>query len=284
MPVELHPITTADLPAVARFMHENLNSKVSTSAWINALRVPWTVSAPNHGYFLTSEGGVAGAYLAYYSQRTIDGKSVRICNLGAWCVEDSHRAQGLRLLMSLLRQRGYHFTDFSPSGNVVPLNRKLGFIDLDTTTTLLPNLPWPTPGGARISADPTEIESVLIGPERRIYDDHCATSAARHLLLLRGDESCYVVFRKDSRKGIRAFASILYVGDKPLFQRMIRPVGSHLLLHHGAVATLMERRVVGGAPRGAMALSRSRPKMYKSDTLTPDQIDYLYSELTCLEW
>ncbi|MHC3000555.1 GNAT family N-acetyltransferase [Microbacterium sp. HJ5] len=284
MPVELNPITTADLPAVARFMHENLNASVSTDAWITALRVPWTVSAPNHGYFLSSDGEVAGAYLAYYSERTIDGKPVQFCNLGAWCVHDSHRAQGLRLLMSLLRQSGYHFTDFSPSGNVVPLNRKLGFIDLDTTTRLLVNLPWPTRGGARISSAPAEIESVLVGPERRIYEDHRATSAARHLLLLSGDESCYVVFRRDSRKGIRAFASMLYVGNKPLFQRMIRPVGSHLLLQHGVAATLLESRVVGEAPRGSIALTRSRPKMYKSDALTPDQIDYLYSELTCLEW
>ena len=36
------------------------------------------------------------------------------------------------------------------------------------------------------------------------------------------------------------------------------------------------------APDGP--LSRARPKMFKSDTLTADQIDYLYSELTCLEW
>lgn len=284
MPVELRPITTADLPAVGHFMHENLNGRVAASAWIDALKVPWTVSAPNHGYFLRSDGEVVGAYLAYYSERTIEGKTEKFCNLGAWCVHDSHRAQGLRLLMSLLRQRGYHFTDFSPSGNVVPLNRKLNFADLDTTTTLILNIPWPTRGGARISSDPALLDSVLMGPERGIYDDHRTTRAARHLLLLSGDESCYVIFRRDRRKRVRAFASILYVGDKPLFQRMIRPLGSHLLLQHGALATLLESRVVGGPPKGSIALSRSRPKMYKSDTLTADQIDYLYSELTCLEW
>ena len=284
MPVALSPITDADVPAVARFLHENLNDRVDTAAWAGALAVPWTVSAPNHGYFLRSEGEVVGAYLAYYSDRTIDGRTERFCNLGAWCVSDSHRAQGLRLLTSLLRQPGYHFTDFSPSGNVVPLNRKLGYVDLDTTTTLLPNFPWPPPRGARITGDPEELESVLTGHERRIYDDHRTTSAARHLLLLCGDESCYVVFRKDSRKRVRAFASILYVGNTRLFQRMVRPLGGHLLLHHGALATLLESRVVGGAPPGGIPLSRARPKMFKSDTLTADQIDYLYSELTCLEW
>ena len=41
------------------------------------------------------------------------------------------------------RQDGYHFTDLSPSGNVVALNRRLGFTQLDTATALVPNLPWP---------------------------------------------------------------------------------------------------------------------------------------------
>jgi hypothetical protein len=284
MPVALSPITQADVPAVARFLHENLNDRVDTDAWASALAVPWAVAAPNHGYFLRNDGEVVGAYLAYYSDRTIDGRLERFCNLGAWCVSDDHRAQGLRLLTSLLRQPGYHFTDFSPSGNVVPLNRKLGYVDLDTTTTLLPNIPWPAPRGTLITDDPGALESSLSVGERKIYDDHRTTSAARHLLLLRGDESCYVVFRKDSRKRVRAFASILYVGNKPLFQRMVRPLGSHLLLRHGAFATLLESRVVGGAPQGAIRLSRARPKMFKSETLTADQIDYLYSELTCLEW
>lgn len=284
MSVELNPITAADLPAVGRYLQENLNGRVDAAAWADALEVPWAVSAPNRGYFLTSDGDVVGAYLAYYSDRTIDGRLERFCNLGAWCVDERFRAQGVRLLMALLRQRGYHFTDFSPSGNVVPLNRKLRFVDLDTTAALIPNIPWRTPPGARISSEPALLESVLQGPERKIYDDHRATSAARHLLLLSGDDHCYVVFRKDSRKHVRAFASILYVGNQPLFRQLLRPFTSHLLLHHGAAATLLESRVAGEPPSGSIRLPRSRPKMYKSDTLSPDQIDYLYSELTCLEW
>ncbi|WP_298944431.1 hypothetical protein [uncultured Microbacterium sp.] len=284
MAVELGPITDADLPAVARFLNENLNHRVSAAAWTGALQVPWAVAAPNHGYFLRSDGDVVGAYLAYYSQRVVGGRVEQFCNLGAWCVLDSHRAQGLRLLMSLLRQKGYHFTDFSPSGNVVPLNRKLNFVDLDTTTVIMPNLPWPTFGRVRVSDDPAVLASVLTGADKKIYEDHRETRAAKHVVLVSGDEVCYVVFRKDTRKGVRAFASILHVGDAALFRRGIRPLGSHLLLRHGVVATLLEPRVVGGKPSGAILLPRGRPKMFKSDTLSASDIDYLYSELTCLEW
>jgi hypothetical protein len=47
---------------------------------------------------------------------------------------------------------------------------------------------------------------------------------------------------------------------------------------------LVERRVAGGSVPGGRMLNRSRPKMFRSKTLTPEQVSYLYSELTCLAW
>jgi hypothetical protein len=283
--VEHGPITSADVPAVAQFMRANLNRRVSEAAWSRALNVPWSVASPNHGYFLRDSGSVVGAYLAYYSDREIAGVSQRFCNLGAWCVLESHRFQGLRLLTSLLDQRGYHFTDLSPSGNVVELNRRLKFSELDTTTALVPNLPaTPSSRGCRISAAPEVLRATVSGRDEQIYRDHRDTAAARHVVLTSGSESCYVMFRKDTRKRLRIFASILHVGNPEMFRRLAGRLGSHLLMRHGAVATLVELRVTGGPPAGSFTLTNSRPKMFKSPSLGPEQIDYLYSELTCLEW
>lgn len=283
MAVELSPITGVDLPAVGRFLHANLNSRVPAEQWARAVDVPWDVDAPNHGYVLRDGPEVVGAYLAYYSTRTVAGRPEQFCNLGAWCVLEDYRAQGLRLLTSLLRQRGYHFTDFSPSGNVVELNRKLRFTDLDTTTVLLPNLPWPG-RRVRVSDRPADLDAALRGADLEIYRDHRRAAAAHHVLLGLAGETCYVVFRKDTRKRVRTFASILHVGNAGLFRRAVRPLGGYLLRRHGLAATLMELRVVGGRPPGTFLLPRARPKMFKSDTLTAEQVDYLYSELTCLPW
>lgn len=285
MAVELAPITDADVPAVAQFLHENLNTRVPVAAWTRAMRMRWADDAPNHGYFLAADDQVVGANLAFYSDRTIDGRTERFCNLGAWCVLDEHRAQGVKLPLALLRQRGYHFTDLSPSGNVVALNRKLKFVDLDTTTAIVPATPWPTArGSVRVSADAEELAASLTGADRQIYDDHRAAAAANHLLITAGRESCYVMFRKDTRKRVRAFATVLHVGNPDLFRRAVRPLGNHLLLHHAAVATLVETRLAGGQPTGATLVSNPRPKMFRSDSLDADNIDYLYSELTCLPW
>src|SRR5262245_23889017 len=116
--VEVEPITDADIRTVAEFLHQKMASDVTAADWRRAMSPPWDVEQPNHGYLLRANGNVVGAYLAFYSERLVNGRRRRICNLGAWGVDDESRATGLQLIRSLLRQRGYTFTDLSPSGSV----------------------------------------------------------------------------------------------------------------------------------------------------------------------
>jgi hypothetical protein len=285
-PVRVEPISTTDIPAVARFLHENLNDRVAADAWEQALQVPWKVSSPNHGFLLRDPNGdIAGTNLAFYSERTIDGQRRRFCNLGAWCVLPQYRFHSLKLIKALLAQDGYEFTDLSPSGNVVPVNTRLGFSFLDTATALAPALPWPTlPGRGGISADPSLIEDTLTGDDLQIYRDHAGAAAARHVVLTRGERYCYVIFRADRRKNLPLFASLLYVSDPDLFHAMQFRFRSHLLTSHGVLAMLAELRVAGRRPALSRMLANPRRKMFRSVDLTADQIDYLYSELTCLSW
>jgi len=286
MGVRVSPISDSDVPAVAEFLHRNLNDRVPAEAWARAVDVPWKVAAPNHGFQLrTDDGAVVGVYLAFYSDRTIGDEVRRFCNLGAWCVLPEHRFHSLRLLKALLAQECDVFTDLSPSGNVVPVNTRLGFRFLDTATILVPNLPWPPwPGGGAVTGDRRVIERSLSGGELQIYQDHADCAAARHLLLTRGDETCHVVFRKDRRKGLPVFASILYVSNPALFRRMARQVSRHLVLRHGALATLAELRVVGGRLPAGRMLSTPRRKMVHGTGFEDHDVDYLYSELACVSW
>ena len=284
MAVRVTPITTSDVPRVAEFLHTNLNSRVSVDSWQRALDVPWKVDAPNHGFMLVDDSqNVVGALLAFYSERTVDGRPERFCNLGAWCVLPDHRFHSLKLLKAALAQEGLHFTDLSPSGNVVGINERLKFAYLDTTTALAVNLPWPSITG-RVSSNRRVIEDTLTGRDLELYRDHAGTAAAHHVVLRRGDEWCYVVFRRDRRKNLPLFASLLYVSNPDLFRRMARPFARHLLLRHRIPATLVEQRVAGHRPWPSIQLRAPRRKMFRSATLAPEQIDYLYSELACVAW
>ena len=285
MTLELAPITDADTIAVADFLHTNLNTRVPVSAWTRAMSVPWKVDAPNHGFMLRDGQCVVGAHLAFYSKRIVAGQVEQFCNLGAWCVLPDFRFHSVRLLKALLAQDGYHFTDLSPSGNVAQLNIRLKFQSLDTSTALIPNLPWPTLNlRMRISTDPEVIERTLGGPELDIYRDHAQAAAVHHLVVLRGSESCYVMFRKASRKKLPLFAAILHVSNVELFRRAILPISRYLLIHYRVLATLAELRIVRYRPCPSLMLHVSRPKMYRSSTLEPTQIDDLYSELVCVPW
>jgi hypothetical protein len=286
MAVSIRPIEDDDLADVAEFFHAHLNRRVPTGAWIDAFTPPWTCEQPNHGFMLVDEAEVVGAYAALYSERTVGGRRERICNLAAWCVREDHRVHSLRLLRSLLAQDGYTFTDLSPSGNVVPLNIRLGFTELDTTTVLLPTLPWPTRGGVRVTSDPDIIRDTLSGDQLDLYRAHAGLAAACHIVVVDRDRWCWVVFRMDRRKRLPpVFASILHVSDQTLFRRRVRAISGYLLLHHGAVAMLAERRVTGRLPvRPAFTLRSPRRRMFRSATMSADEVDYFYSELMCLSW
>jgi len=177
-------------------------------------------------------------------------------------VIDEYRSIGLRLLNALLAQQGYNFTDLSPSGNVVPLNTRLKFSHLDVTTALVPNLPWPFwSARVRVISEPQEIARILHGRDLEIYRDHVRTAAAQHVVVVKDDVPCYVMFRRIRRKNLPLFASILYVGNRELFAVIAHYVFRHLMFRHGIPATLAELRVVGNRPKPSIMLKSPRPKM-----------------------
>jgi hypothetical protein len=164
----------------------------------------------------------------------------------------------------------------------VSIYTRLKFRFLDTSTVFVPNVPWPNLSHrTRISADPDIIASTLAGAELELYRDHAQATAARHLVLIRGGDSCYVMFREQRVKHVPC-AWILHVGNPELFRRVIGPLTRHLLVRHGLLVTLADLPLFGHRPRLSLMLPGWRPKMYRSARLEPGQIDCLYSELVCV--
>jgi hypothetical protein len=281
MTVELTPITDADVAAVAEFLRVNYKDRIPWAR--SGLAGPWKVEAPNHGFMLRDGQRIVGAFLAFYSERPIAGRVERFCDLGTWFVLPNFRFHSLRLIKAILAQEGYHFTALTPSDAAVSINTRFKFRSLDTCAALIPNLPWPSlPGRTRISADPDVIESTLAGIELELYRDHAQALAARHVALIRGQESCYVMYRETRYKGV-PLAVIVHVSNPELFHSAMNPLTRHLLLRHRLLATLAELRFIG--PRPALSFRVSPwSRMYRSDSLEPDQIDDLYSELVCVPW
>jgi hypothetical protein len=219
----------------------------------------------------------------FYSEHLIAGRVERFCNVSSWCVLPEFRFHSLQLLKAVLAQDGYHFTNLTPTEKVMSINTRFEFRSFDTSAALVPNLPWPSlPGRTRISADPDIIGSTLTGTELKLYRDHAQALAARHLVLIRVKDSCYVMYREMRHKSV-PFAAILHVSNPELFHRAVIPLTRHLLARHRLLATRAELRFIGHKPPLALKVA-SWPKMYRSASLEPDQIDDLYSELVCVPW
>ena len=283
--LDLRAIGQEDVGSIARFLSTHLNTRVPPDRWRPVLEPPWASAAPNRGFQLVDPEGVVGAYVAVYSQREIAGSTVRFCNLAAFCVREDQRAHSLRLIRPLLAQPGFVFTDLSPSGAVVDLDRRLGFRPLDTATRLVVNVPR-TPGrGIRISSDPAVVRETLQGADAAIHRDHADAPAAHHVVVTSGADYAYVVYRRDRRRGRRLFASPLFAGgDRDLLRAQWGALCGHFLTRGRLPFTLAEARVLGFEPPRGVQLAHPRPKMLKGDGVAPEDVDHLYSELALLEW
>jgi hypothetical protein len=281
MPVELSPITEADLPRVAEFLHATFphEPQESAASWERGLHSPWPDDPPNWGFMAQDSGAIVGAYIAHYSEQQVDGRPERFCNLGVWNVLPDYRMHSIRLLKAILGQDGYHFTDLTPAENVVALNTRLGFRELDTKGFVAPCLPWPTlPGGASVTSDPARLEQALTGRDLATYRDHCGAAGLRHVAIVDGAECCYVVLRPD-RQGRLPVLTVLHVSVPTLLSRNARKFARHLLAHHRVFAYVAEGRVARFRPRFSFALRSPQTRMFRSDRLGADDIDYLYSEM-----
>ena len=248
--------------------------------------MPWDVDAPNAGFMLLDGDTVVGAHLAFYSERTIDGRRERFCNLGAWCVLPEHRFHGLRLLKALLAQDGYHFTDLSPSGNVVPLNERLGFRCSTPRTALVPEPAVAVAAGPRrISADPAVIERTLTGRELELYRDHRGTTRPATSCSIRGER---VVLRRLPQGPAQEPPAVrLDPAREP--PRPVPAAGAAARPPPAAAPRRARRSLTSSASSSTARAGRSRlrsprRKMFRSPRLEPAQIDYLYSELVCVSW
>lgn len=286
----LRELRDADLPAAGRFLTQHLNPGVPEAEWTRYLTPSWPDAGDVRGYLLEGPDGIVGLQAVFASERDLGSARVSVRNLGALCVAPDYRSQALRLVRAALGSSpDCVFTDLSPSGAVIALNERLGFTHLDTRTALVAPCPWPRVlswGGARarVVSDPSRIRLRLSPPEVRILDDHGTAAAAHHVLLEGAGRSCYVMFRRDRRKGLNVFASILHVSDPEALRVLMPALTRHLLRRHRVVATLAELRIVKHRPVASLLLAKARPKMVRNRTGRPVEVDYLYSELTCVAW
>ena len=211
--ITVRPITPADVARGRRVPARATSTSASPAdAWARALDVPWEVEQPNAGFMLLD--GDDGRrrpprVLLRAHHRRPDRALLQPRRLvraarpplpRAAPAEGAARPGRLPLHRPLAqRQRRRRSTSSSASSSSTRRPRSC------------PNLPWPSrPGRDTISSDPALLERTLTGAELRALPRPRGRRGGPPPAAQRGDEHwCYVVFRKDRRKGLPLFASIL---------------------------------------------------------------------------
>jgi hypothetical protein len=278
---QITPITAADLDEIGRFLHENLNRRISVADWIGSLTHPWSESRPNYGMQLRDDGKLVGVLCAIYSDQTIDGRVEKFCNPHSWCVLEAYRNQGIGLVLSVVKQRGYHYTMLTPNPKVAEIFRHLRFKDLADGFVIFPNLPIPSFGGTAV-ADPAHIGEHLDAATRHDYELHRDIRWLRFVAFGKPGDMCLVAYKPNRWKKMRG-ARIIFVSDPSAFERHRHLLQSYLFWRQGMLVSHVESRFLSVVPRLAYRTKRLQGKLFLSPTLKDAQIRDLYSELASLD-
>jgi len=278
------PIQESDLPEIGRFLHENLNRRFTAQAWISSLTHPWCESRPNFGMQLRDGTQLVGVLCATYSDQHIGGRTEKFCNPHSWCVLDSHRNEGISLVLAMIRQRGYHFTMLTPNPNVAQIFRHLKFKDLATGIVVFANRPalGALLPGRIIESDLARIPALCSAEVRRDFELHRDIPWLRFLAFGVPGDICLVIYKTMVWKRLPS-ARILHISDPDAFMRHRALLQHRLLLRDRLVFSYVESRFLRSLPRFAWHETRTQGKLFSSPTLQDAQIREIYTELMSLD-
>lgn len=280
---QILPIQAQDLADVGNFLHQNLAQRIQPQAWAQSLTQGWASSQPNHGMHLRHEGRVVGVLCAVYSDQIIDGHTERFCNPHSWMVLEPFRSHSLGLVLQLIRQRGYHFTMFTPNPKVAQVFIGLRFRMLDDSLLYFPNFPS---GKALLPAAVIEyrrecMASVLTGTALADFQAHQHLPWLEFVAFGRPGDTCLAIYKRTRWKKMPC-AALAYVSDPQALQRQGALLRHHLLMR-GMTVSRIEGRHLSQPPALATRVRRLQPKLVLSPSLSDQQVRDVYSEMMALD-
>ncbi|MCI0555341.1 MAG: GNAT family N-acetyltransferase [Anaerolineae bacterium] len=244
------------------------------------LFIPRWGSDETHVGFILEENGQAVGYLGtLFSVREINGRREKFCNLCTWIVKEEYRSEGLPLLFQVLKMKDVTVTNFT-GNRVASILTKFDFKALDKMLKIL--LPIPTSGdGCELIFDTSRIAPFLDTHDRRILEDH---REFKHpfVLLKAKDGVSLICFNKVKRKRLPVL-EVHYLSERNVFLKHIRHVLLSLCMRTGALGLMVGEHFLGGESIPfLMTIPQRQLRLFRSKTVSMEEMDTMYSELQVL--
>jgi hypothetical protein len=237
------------------------------------------------GYALMEGDRAVGFLGGFFNQRGINGEEHTLCNLFCWYVLEEYRQQSLLLILAFLREPGLTITSLTPSEEASLILKQFKFQVLDSHVIILPLLRLAgSSSGFEITTDPGKIGSLLGDKDSAFFLEH--KEWCNHLVVWnKMDEKdyCYVVFGRVVKKGI-PFTQIYHIGNSDMFRKNLGRIQMAFFRMNRTFCAVIDRRLLPGPiPFPGFSYRLRYPRLYRSETIKPEQIDNLHTELLFLQ-
>jgi hypothetical protein len=263
------------------------NPRLGREEWRELFTYPWHDEADAPGYVLMDGASVVGFLGTIFSQRPINGRIEKFCNVSSWIVKPEWRGESIKMVLPLVRMPDCTVTNFSPSTTVSKIFEQLGFRYLDTHAFIF----YPTARLYRLLkksaytliTDEARILEKLSESDRVIFRHHSGFKCGHILLYRESDrEYCYCIYTNIVRRKLH-FNHMQHIGNPAVFIDHAEAIGARLFLRTGTPFMKVDCRLLGASTLpGTIRFKVTSPRMFKSERVESAQVDNLYSELVIL--
>jgi hypothetical protein len=241
----------------------------------------WNSPKSYIGYLLEEDNHVVG-FLAYiFSQRMINGKTYKFCNLSAWAVKKEFRSFSLMLTQPVkdLKNSGYTITNLLPSGPAYEVfTRIYGFKNLEENVIMIPFLPSGTIKNKYDIKFRNEIDTLLIDQNMKKIAEEVTETKGIPVQILSGEKTTLSIIKKKYFKRYIPVTEILSPGDIEIFNSALPYLRNILNVRMKTFFLMIDGRMINNSVNFSLNVKPFRPKLFWSEELKKDQIDNLYSE------
>ena len=281
MSAVVRPAADADIDPVARLLHERMNARIPIERWRRLLDYPWRPASVERGWVVEDRGRIVGFMGTIYSDRPVEGRMQRFCDLSSWYLLADYRGDGTgdALLRAGMAQPSVTYATMTARRATGRKIRALGFDILDATRSLF----RPRSEGQRTALAcllcPAAIRARLAPSQQTVFDAHRGFDI-HHALV--GDPGLWLVFQRKLKGDAVAYHEILHASDPARLSADAQAIADTLVTGANGVLAVDSRWMAAGHDRGTVE-PIALPRWFRSPNLAPAAVDHLFSEVILLD-
>jgi len=282
--VDIKKAKAEDFENIYPLLQQLDNSRLTKHDWRQLFISHWSDKENYFGHVMMDKDKAVGFLGLLFSERVINDRVEKICNLTSWIVKEQYKSQSVLLLFPVLRMEDYTTTVFTPSQVTYSVLKTLGYKNISSNRRIIPPLPVSSRSNKDYSVEfeNEAIRNCLSGKVLKIYHDHLRFKCI-HLVIRMQGASCYIILKKRRIRGL-PFAYVHFLSDLSIFSAYIHKASSKICAHLKILGLVIDERYLRGQRlKNSFTIRSSAPLLYRSNSLKKEDIDTLYSELFILD-